>query len=324
MEKISNKISETFVAVDEDGAERTEVAGQPVVIFRPKGKVLGITFVLTAAAIPISKYTSIINALTSVDHVVVGIYVNAITLNRNAHRIKAEAIPQIFEEMKGDFRVNKYDIVGHSVGGKIALLTAALYDNNNQIRSIVALDPVDQHPVEFTNESQLKQVLGGGGGSKPQSTADDNGGKTNLSLASSKADITLTFTDSGGMIVGKKHNAREIQKKNPSVKLVLHRNTHHMVYTDEGGLLSWKALMGKGQSPDRNEAVKAETLQLIKEKAMKATISGSATGQVNSVMGKVKREWKSAKAELKELGDDAQKKGNQLAGAAKFTSMFKL
>ncbi len=323
MEKLSNKISETFVAEDAEGAERTEIAGQPVVIFRPnKGKVVGLTFVVTAANMPLSKYTSIIDALNSVDHVVLGIYVNSITLNRNTHRIKAEAISQIFEEIKADFRVNKYDIVGHSVGAKIALLTAALYDEQNQIRNIVALDPVDQNPVEFTNESQLKQVLGGG--SKSQSSNGDGGDGKNLSLASSKADITLTFTDSGSMIVSKKHNAREIQKKNPSVKLVLHRNTHHMVYTDEGGLLSWKSLMGKGESPDRNKAVKAETMQLIKEKAMKSSIGGSATGQVNSVMGKVKKEWKSAKAELKELGEDGMKKGNQLAGAAKFTSMFKM
>ncbi len=320
MEKLSNKISETFIPVDDEGAERREVGDNPLVIYRPKGKVVGMTFVVTAANMPISKYTSIIKALTSADHVVVGIYVNAITLNRNAHRNKAEAIPQIFEELKSEFRVTKYDIVGHSVGGKIALVTAALFDSeHNEIRNIVALDPVDQHPVEFTNDL-LKQALLGG--SKSQESGD-NLKKTNLSLASSKADITVTFTDCGG-IVGKKHNAREIQKKNPNVKLVLHRNAGHMVYCDDGGVLSWKELMGRGESADRSEAVKAEALHLIKEKAMKATVSGAASGKASSVMAKAKKEWKTAKAELKELGDDAQKKGNALAGAAKFTSMFKL
>lgn len=319
MEKISNKISETFIPVDDEGAERREVAEQPVVIYRPKGKVVGMTFVVTAANMPISKYTSIIKALTSVDHVVVGIYVNAITLNRNAHRNKAEAIPRIFEELKDEFRVNKYDIVGHSVGAKIALLTAALFDSEHNLKNIVALDPVDQHPVEFTNDLLKQAMLGS---SKPQDNGD-NAKKTNLSLASSKADITLTFTDCGG-IVGKKHNAREIQKKNPNVKLVLHRNAGHMVYCDEGGVLSWKALIGRGESADRNEAVKADALHLIKEKAMKATVTGSASGKASSVVAKAKKEWESAKAELKELGEDAQKKGNALAGAAKFTSMFKL
>ncbi|KAL7500523.1 hypothetical protein ACHAWT_008344 [Skeletonema menzelii] len=317
MEKISSKISETFIPVDDEGAERSEVAGQPVVVYRPKRKVVGMTFVVTAANMPISKYASIINALTSVDHVVIGMYVNAITLNRNAHRMKAEAIPQIFEELKSEFRVNKYDIVGHSVGGKIALLTAALFDSEENIRNIVALDPVDQHPVEFTNDVLKQAMLGG---SKPQANGDK---KSNLSLASSKADITVTFTDCGG-IVGKKHHGREIQKKNPNIKLVLHRNAGHMVYCDDGGVLSWKSLMGKGQSADRNDVVKAEALYLIKEKAMKATISGSASGKASGVLAKAKKEWKSAKAELKELGEDAQKKGNAMAGAAKFTSMFKL
>ena len=163
MEKLSNKISETFIPVDDEGAERREVAEQPVIIYRPKGrKVVALTFVVTAANMPISKYTSIITALTSVDHAVVGIYISAITLNRNAHRIKAEAIPQIFEALKSEFRVNKYDIVGHSVGGKIALLTAALFDSEeNQIRSIIALDPVDKNPVEFTNDLLKQAMLGG-------------------------------------------------------------------------------------------------------------------------------------------------------------------
>lgn len=316
MEKLSNKISETFIPVDDEGAERSEVAGQPVIIYRPKRKVVGITFLVTAANMPVSKYTSIINTLTSNDHVVVGIYVNAIALNRNAHRMKAEAIPEIFKELKSDFRVNKYDIVGHSVGGKIALLTAALFDSEQIIRNIVALDPVDQNPVEFTNDILKQAMLGG-------SKQDNNSKKSNLSLASSKADITVTFTDCGG-IVGKKHHGREIQKKNPNIKLVLHRNAGHMAYCDEGGVLSWKALMGKGQSADRNDVVKAEALHIIKEKAMKATISGSAAGKASGVMAKAKKEWKSAKAELKELGEDAQKKGNAMAGAAKFTSMFKL
>lgn len=315
MEKISNKISETFIPVDDEGAERREVAGQPVVIYRPKRKIVGLTFLVTAANMPISKYSSIIKILTSADHVVVGIYVNAITLNRQAHRQKAEAIPRIFEELKSEFRVKKYDIVGHSIGGKIALVTAALFDSEqNLIRNIIALDPVDQHPVEFTNDI-LKQAMAG--------TNSNNSKKTNLSLAESKADITVTFTDCGG-IVGKKHHAREIHKKNPTVKLVLHRNAGHMVYCDDGGVLSWKALMAKGQSADRNDAIKAEALNLIKEKAMKATISGSASGKASGVMAKAKKEWKSAKAELKELGDDAQKKGNAIAGAAKFTSMFKM
>lgn len=50
----------------------------------------------------------------------------------------------MFHELREEFKVNQYDIVGHSIGGKIALLTAALYDDENLIRNVLALDPVDQ------------------------------------------------------------------------------------------------------------------------------------------------------------------------------------
>ncbi len=55
MEKISNKFSETFIPADGEGAERGEVAGQPVVIYRHKRKIVGLTFLVTAANMPISK-----------------------------------------------------------------------------------------------------------------------------------------------------------------------------------------------------------------------------------------------------------------------------
>jgi pimeloyl-ACP methyl ester carboxylesterase len=58
--------------------------------------------------------------------------------------MKAERIPPIFHELREEFKVNQYDIVGHSIGGKIALLTAALCDDENLIRKVLALDPVDQ------------------------------------------------------------------------------------------------------------------------------------------------------------------------------------
>jgi pimeloyl-ACP methyl ester carboxylesterase len=69
---------------------------------------------------------------------------NPLQLRNNLHRMKAERIPPMFHELREEFKVNEYDIVGHSIGGKIALLTAALYDDENLIRNVLALDPVDQ------------------------------------------------------------------------------------------------------------------------------------------------------------------------------------
>mmetsp|Transcript_14687 Transcript_14687/g.31911 ORF Transcript_14687/g.31911 Transcript_14687/m.31911 type:complete len:335 (-) Transcript_14687:104-1108(-) len=333
MDRVANRLRTTFVPCDDpDGSEQRIVAEQPIVIYRPKQrKVAGLTFVVTAANLPLSKYTSTINALTSVDHVVVGLFVNVLSPARGNHRAKAERIRQIFQKLRGEFRVKHYDIVGHSIGGKIALLAAALYDGENCIRSIVALDPVDQSPAEFTN-----RILSADGNFPPPnpfrggegdddasaaSTVSKRGRRTNLSLESSKADITLTFTDTGYWI-SKKHNAREIQKNNPSVKLVMHRNSFHMVYCDEEGILSWKALMGRGKSDDRNQIVREVTLTLIKERAMRSTITGHASGKMKSTVGKAKQAMTNGISDLVELGGDAQRKGSALAGAAALSKVM--
>lgn len=302
-----DKVIETFVpAEDPEGSERITIADQPIVIYKPRNnKVAGLTFVVTAANIPLSKYASIISALNSADHVVVGFFVNVINPPLSNHRIKAERIPMIFHELKDDFKVNSYDIVGHSVGGKIALLVAALYDEEHLVRNITALDPVDQSPVEFTNTVTKPSAV----------TKTTKKGRTNLSLESSRADITLTFTDSG-YFIGKKHNAREIQKNNPSAKIVLHRNSCHMVYCDDGGLLSWKALMGRGSSSDRNKVVREQTLQLIKDRIMQSSVTGNASGAVKSKVGKARKSISNKMKEAKEMKEEAQSKGKAFAGAA--------
>mmetsp|Transcript_37670 Transcript_37670/g.80447 ORF Transcript_37670/g.80447 Transcript_37670/m.80447 type:complete len:330 (+) Transcript_37670:213-1202(+) len=313
---------------DPDGSERRVVADQPVVIYMPKKKVVGMTFVVTAANMPLSKYASAINALNAEAHVVVGFFVNVLNPPRGNHRAKAELIPRIFGELKDEFRAKQYDIVGHSIGGKIALLVAALYDEENLIRNIVALDPVDQSPVEFTKEVSLVGAASADGAAPPQnpfsgdsSTDSAGGGKGNLSLQSSIADITLTFTDTGYWI-SKRHNAREIQKNNPSVKLVMHRNSYHMVYCDDDGLLSWKALMGRGRSDDRNRLVREETLTLIKERATRSSsvagnASGRASGKMQSTVGKAKKRMTNGISDLKEMGEEAQKKGRAAAALSK-------
>lgn len=321
------RLRTTFIpGEDPDGSERRVVAGQRVVVYRPKQqqrKVAGLTFVVTAANIPLSKYASIIAALNSVDHVVVGYFVNVLNPPIGNHRAKAEGITNIFHELKGEFNVSRYDIVGHSIGGKIALLNAALYDGGNStVRNIVALDPVDQSPVEFTKEPPTKLSNVDAPPANPFKESSDGASESeearrkNLSLEESSADITLTFTGTG-YFIGKRHNAREIQKNNPSAKLVLHRNSCHMVYCDEEGLLSWKALMGRGKSEDRNKVIKDETITLIKEKAMRSTTGARASGKAKSTVGKARQAVANGISDLKELGDDAKKKGNAMSAMSK-------
>lgn len=308
-----NYINRTFGPEDdpENAERRTLLDGQQIIIYRPANKISGLTFLLTAANLPLSKYASIIDALNSANHVVVGLYVsvlNPLQLRNNLHRMKAERIPPMFHEFKDEFHVHRYDIIGHSIGGKIALLTAALYDDENLIRNVLALDPVDQTPVEFTNESALKQAN------------TNNKGRDNVSLKHCQADVVITCTESG-VFVKKEHNGRAIQTNNPAVKLIMHRNTCHMVYTDDGGAISWKALMGNGKSEDRNKIVKEQTLQLIKDRATASSINSLASGAtkgISGITGKVKKGISEGVADVKELGKDAEKQATKLKGAAMF------
>jgi len=316
MDAVSNKLKTTFVQEDPDNAQRRTVADQPVIIYtksdapgRSHG-VTGMTFVVTAPSMPLAKYASIVEVLLSANHVVVGIYVNSLTTE--GHRAKAERIPRVFAELRGDYpRVNKYGIVGHSVGGKIALLTAALYDDEHDIASVVAFDPVDQSPPEFTNPAKLTSA---------------KKGRANLSLPA-ETDVTLTCTDSADFYRKKAHNARAIHTHNPATKLVMQRNAPHAVYCDEDGVLSWRALTGKGSSPDRNAAVKQEALALVKDKARRSTLptlGGGAAGKgkvKTSIFDKAKKAVQSNIDELKELGNDAKKTGNAFAMSAKMAGV---
>eukprot|EP00581_Thalassiosira_minuscula_P002087 CAMPEP_0183737104 /NCGR_PEP_ID=MMETSP0737-20130205/51051_1 /TAXON_ID=385413 /ORGANISM="Thalassiosira miniscula, Strain CCMP1093" /LENGTH=359 /DNA_ID=CAMNT_0025971301 /DNA_START=47 /DNA_END=1126 /DNA_ORIENTATION=+ len=356
MDGLTGRLRKTFIPEEiPPGAERRTVVDQPVIIYRPKNKIDGLTFVIGAANMPLSKYASIIAALNSENHVVIGFFVNILNPPLRNHRVKAERIAQIFQELKREFRVDTYDIVGHSIGGKIALLVTALYDENNLVRNITALDPVDQHPIEFTNETSKRKLLrrasnatsngsarrlGGANGSVNGSVLSSVNGdaspqdtpSTNLDLRSSRADITLTCTDSG-YFINKKHNAREIQNFNPSVKLVMHRNSCHMVYCDDDGLISWKALMGRGKSADHNQRIRDETISLVKERAVRSNGKGkynskstskkksSSNGKKSSggknMAGKAKKAMSNGMNDLNEIGRDAKRMGQQAAAMSK-------
>lgn len=227
--------------LDERG--RQEVAGIRVYVKRPPRNPTSLTFVLTAANVPFDNYHSITEALLELDHVVVGYYINVASPPWRNNRIKAQNVYDMFEELRQEFTmITKYNIVGHSVGGKIALLVAALHNSDKSLRAIVALDPVDQNPVEFTNKNTNK----------------------NLSLADTEVDIVMTFTDNG-FFISKDHNARAISRFHRNCEVVLHRNAAHMAYCDEDGGLSWKDAM-RGGNKDRNAVVKAQALELIKNR----------------------------------------------------------
>mmetsp|Transcript_18026 Transcript_18026/g.51614 ORF Transcript_18026/g.51614 Transcript_18026/m.51614 type:complete len:289 (+) Transcript_18026:124-990(+) len=275
--------------------DKVMAAGQPVVIAKPRNTPSGMTFILTAANIPLAKYLSIRDALLKIDQIVVGFYINALNPPRNNHRIKAEKVREIWNELKNKHRMKQYSIVGHSIGGKIALMTAALHDDDSAIKTIIALDPVDQTPPEFTNANTSR----------------------NLTLRNSNAAITITFTESG-FFVKKDHNGRAIHKVNTRTQLVHHRNAGHMCYTDdEKGIkaLSWKSVMPSGNE-ERNAACKKEALKLIGSE-----IPGALTKGIKSAGGMFKKAKNAVTSEIDSITGEAKKATGSVQGKMLLSSL---
>lgn len=223
----------------------TTIAGAQVEIAKPKNP-KALTFILTGANLNVENYVSIKDCLLKLDHVVVSFYINVLRPPLKNHRKKAQQVKDIFLVLNNDYKFQNYNIIGHSVGGKIALMVAALHNIDNKLDRILALDPVDQTPVEFTKSSG------------------------NLSL-NHIGDVKITMTCTGNCaFLSNDHNADAILKKQRStegIKVVSHKGASHMAYCDEveGGMFSWKKAMDEGNG-FKNKAVKTETLEMIAEK----------------------------------------------------------
>jgi len=138
-----------------------------VSIREPEGTPAGITVFLPGASIlgigpKLESYESTIVALLGTNQLVVGFHrLSPNPLHpQKSHDEMAERVrdavaavrasgkhPDLFEndaKKKG-----YYSIVGHSLGGKVAMMVAAKFDKENVIR-VIALDPVDKMDPQFT------------------------------------------------------------------------------------------------------------------------------------------------------------------------------
>eukprot|EP00566_Odontella_aurita_P019554 CAMPEP_0113600794 /NCGR_PEP_ID=MMETSP0015_2-20120614/42891_1 /TAXON_ID=2838 /ORGANISM="Odontella" /LENGTH=300 /DNA_ID=CAMNT_0000509063 /DNA_START=291 /DNA_END=1194 /DNA_ORIENTATION=- /assembly_acc=CAM_ASM_000160 len=291
--------------------EQREVAGCHVVITKPPKSPSGITFLLTASNMPLEKYDSIRDALLSIGNVVVGFYINSLRPLRRNHRVKAE-----FPDTEKRVPYDEYSIVGHSVGGKIALMVAALHDADQVLNSVIALDPIDQSPVEFTNKELGNNISLKGSKANITVTVTESGPVSlgnNISLKGSKANITVTVTESGP--VSMEHNGRAIHKFNQNVELILHRHAGHMAYCDEGGKLSWKAAMGTG-NPEKSAKAKREAIELVKGRA-KSKVGGKQLRGVKKLVSETK-------AAAKDFSDDVKDSGKKVSSGLMMKGMLGL
>jgi len=221
--------------------EKTELAGVNVTIYEPSSPPSGITFFLTGANTSLVEYKSTIEVLLEQKQLVVGYYINVFwPPTKNNHEIKACRVTAMFDAI-GDrypFELrNEYNIVGHSVGGKIGLLVSTRFDKT-RVKTMIALDPVDQNPPVFTLQGGVSDKLDG------------------------TAKIVLTLTD-GGNGISEKHNAEAIHKENPlATTLVRHKDAGHMAYTDNGGGLF--GLLMKGGTNEGNAAARKGGQDIIR------------------------------------------------------------
>lgn len=274
-------------SVDDDDdirTYRTIIAGVKVTISKPSraSDIRGITFLLPGSMIAETEYDEICRRVLVVEQrqVVISMFMNVLLYS---HERLAERVKNVFDhfqlpnsviagEDRGDSlpesnassKYLHYNIVGHSVGAKVGLLLACQVDPA-RVKTVVALDPVDILPVQFTNDDF-----------------------PNLDFAShcTNATIYLTFADSTSpKSIPPRHNAAQIYRYNqkwmdqqqqhslsPNTNsfpfYIVHSHASHlMAYTDHGGGFPSKYLIRRttNDTPQGNAAARHNVQALLKQ-----------------------------------------------------------
>lgn len=194
-----------------------------VVISKPPGsRPTGITVLLPGTLLKLARYASTRDALLAQKQLVIGFKtLNPLPLIGKSHPKMAKDVRDVvnavcnLDDSYKPFRDN-YNIVGHSLGGKVALMVAAKYDQDN-VNVVIAMDPVDDKPMELTYPRD-----------KP---------KTNLRDATAK-EIHLMQSELGGQgvcpLASPKKNATVIKDLYPDkiTSFTMNKGAKHMSYLD--------------------------------------------------------------------------------------------
>ena len=266
--------------------EHRRVAGVNVSLCRPSMSntpIKGVSFLLPGAMISISEYDSLRDVIIAQNHLVVSTFMNVVWPMSSNHRKHAKDVKNIFDELKATFydeleSINTYSLIGHSVGAKVALLVSSIIDSK-RVAAILALDPVDINPVEFTKSAGSNLPLGDEDGT--ESSEDEEfvhivkmpNNQTITCKGDSGKDeahqslpiIILTCTD-GGLGIPKSHNAMGIHKFHPdTTKCYRHEHAGHMAYCDHGGGSIAKYLMPDVGTKEGNQKARDAAYDLIRQ-----------------------------------------------------------
>ncbi|KAL9187275.1 hypothetical protein ACHAXT_001378 [Thalassiosira profunda] len=260
--------------------ERAKIGGVNVTLSWPSDDAsaspAGVAFLLPGAMISISEYDGLRDVILAQNHLVVSLYINVICPPRNNHRKHAADVKTVFDELRNKYPhlPDSYKVIGHSAGGKIALLLASVVDPD-RVSAVLALDPVDVNPVEFTNARGDNLPLDDEDG-KLAICANDEGDAdmVHVRQREQRVDdaedkrkhipIILTCTD-GGRGIPKSHNAEAIHRLHPNTICHRHEHAGHMSYTDSGGGWAASTIMPDIGTKEGNEKAKEAAHDLIRQ-----------------------------------------------------------
>lgn len=230
-------------------ARKTTIAEISVTLTEPSTP-RGVTFLLPGFTVDENEYLSTRRVLVEEQRQVVISF--PIGLGQS-HRQYADSLDKIFHAygfLEQELPMNRsgYNIVGHSAGGKIALMAAATNDRG-KVKTVIALDPVDGQDVEFTPADA----------SEPNLSFQDNPSASRVHIT--WAADTLPLIPGTG--IDPLHDARVIHAANQQwiAPLVRHENASHFCYTDCGG---GRSLLYHGGTKKGNTAALADTHNMIR------------------------------------------------------------
>lgn len=234
--------------------------------------------------IDLSEYGGLRDVALERNHLVVGLYSNVLWPPRNNHRRHARDARRVFDELSSAHPrlPHSYKVCGHSVGGKIALLLTSIVDPK-RVSAVLALDPVDINPVEFSHERGSNLPLDDGGGGASDSVgplaffsgdgpsdavhivmrADEPAAvHPNEGEGTTRVPIVMTRTD-GGLGIPKAHDAAAIHALHPATSCVRHAGAGHMAYCDNGGGLPGRLMPDFG-TREGNERAREGAKELLR------------------------------------------------------------
>ena len=226
------------------GNFKRQIDGVDLMVTEPENTPIRLTFLITESNQSENSYKTIRETLLSLNHVVVVLAFRPWKMKE--HDLLAHLIHSSFHNvLKDDFRIRSYGIIGHGIGGKIALLVPSLHPRSKSLKVVMALDPIDESPTMFTS---------------PESNKNYSFPSENLS----QTKFFVTSTNNGAS--SNKHNGVAICRRNrgPHVKFIDHDGADHLSAYCDREVSSFLCHCHSDGNKKRNENTFRRTMKLIK------------------------------------------------------------